>query len=190
MNLSVSLKIESSFEARCSNKDTKRLRSSSWQTSTFSFRLEHTAAIRLPCLCWALVSTYVGLVILSRIIMVLTGARTLQGAMLEWGCKSLEKEKHLLEWQLEIKKGTVEKKITWNDTDVIILPNKTVEIGFSNGFMNWLNVFHSAGGICMKYLRSFMQCHHLALSQNIRRGIFWSINWLNVPGNKERASVY
>lgn len=53
-----------------------------------------------------------GLVILSRIIMVLTGARTLQGAMLERGCKSLEKEKHLLEWQLEIKKGTVEKKIT------------------------------------------------------------------------------
>lgn len=111
VNLSVRLKIESSFETRCSTKDKERLLSSPWQISTCSFRLEQTTPKRLTYLCWAFVSTYVGLVILSRIIMVLTGARTLRGTMLERGCKSLEKETHLLEWQPVMRKGTVLKKI-------------------------------------------------------------------------------
>lgn len=155
---------------------------------------------RLTFLCRALVSAYEGPAILSCIIVVLNRAWTLRGTMLERGWKSLEKEKHLLDWQpLMKKRSSGEKKkrnIKWNNnhTDVIMLPNKTVEIGpfFYNLFSpkNWLNVFHSAGDICMKYLGSFMKRHHLALSWNISWGIFWSVNWLNVPGNKEKAPIY
>lgn len=93
-NLSVRLNIESGSETGCSTKDEERLLASPWWTSTFSVRVGNRRLQGgLTHLCWAFVSTYVGLVTLSRIIMVLTGARTLQGTPLERGCKSLEKWK-------------------------------------------------------------------------------------------------
>lgn len=104
------IKPASRSQAFCTAKDSARLLSSPWQIPTFPFQGGSDTCKEVDISLWRSLWAYEWLVILSCIIMVLNGAWTLLGTMLEGGRKTVEKEQHLPDRQPLMKKRHSKKK--------------------------------------------------------------------------------